>query len=58
LAIGDIRPQEDETTKVEVPQVVVAPISTNVPDAEQQQTPVATPAHGSATPKSSSAMPV
>ena len=33
LAIGDIRPQEDEVTKVVVPQVAVAPISTDVPDA-------------------------
>ena len=32
LAIGDIRPQEDEATEVEVPQVAAAPISTNVPD--------------------------
>jgi len=36
LAIGDIRPQEDEVTEVEIPQVTVAPISANVPDAEQQ----------------------
>ena len=32
LAIGDIRPQEVEATKVEVPQVAAAPISTSVPD--------------------------
>ena len=43
LAIGDIRPQEDEVTEVEVPQVVVAPIFADVPDAKQQQTPAATP---------------
>ena len=49
LAIGDIRPQEDEVTEVEVPQVAAAPISTDIPDAEQQQTPAATPARGSAT---------
>ena len=36
LDIGDIRPQEDEATKVEVSQVSVAPISTDVPDAEQR----------------------
>ena len=33
LAISDIRPQEDEVTEVEVPQVVAAPISTDEPDA-------------------------
>ena len=36
LAIGDIRPQEDEVTEVEVPQVAVALISTDIPDAKQQ----------------------
>ena len=36
LAIGDIRPQEDQTIEVLVPQVAAAPISTNVPDVEQQ----------------------
>ncbi|XP_066365330.1 uncharacterized protein [Miscanthus floridulus] len=53
LAIGDIRPQEDEVTKVQVPQVAAAPISADKPDAEQQQTPVVTPAHGSAAPTQS-----
>ena len=48
LAIGDIRPQEDEATKVEVPQVAAAPISTDIPDATLQQTPTATTEHGSA----------
>ena len=33
FAIGDIRPQEDQATKVEVPQVVAAAIFTDVPDA-------------------------
>ena len=33
LAIGDIRPQEDEVTEVVVPQVAAAPISADVPDA-------------------------
>ena len=33
LAIGDIRPQE-EVTEVEVPQVVAAPISVDVPNVE------------------------
>jgi hypothetical protein len=55
LAIGDIRPQEDEATKVEVPQVAAAPISADVPDVELQQTPAATPACGSATPVQSAA---
>ena len=42
---------------MEVPQVAAAPISTGVPDAEQQQTPTATLVHGSATPESGSAAP-
>ena len=54
LTIGDIRPQEYEATKVEIPQVAAAPIFANVPNAEQQQTPAATPARGSAMPKSGS----
>ena len=33
LTIGDIRPQEEDVTEVEVPQVVAAPISADVPDA-------------------------
>ena len=33
LAIGDIRPQEDEVIEVVFSQVVAAPISANVPDA-------------------------
>ena len=57
LAIGDIRPQEDEVTKVEVPQVAAAPISADVPDAKQQQTPVVTPARDSAALESDSAAP-
>ena len=48
LAIGDIRPQEDEATEVEVLQVAAAPISADVPDATLQQTPAATLEHGSA----------
>ena len=35
LAIGDIRPQEDEATKVEASQVAAAPIFADVPNAEQ-----------------------
>ena len=57
LAIGDIRPQEDEVTKVEVPQVAATPISTDVPNAKQQQTPAATPTRGSATLESGSTAP-
>jgi hypothetical protein len=55
LAIGDIRPQEDEATEVEVPQVADAPIFADVPNAEQQQTPATTPTCGSVVPKSDSA---
>ena len=57
IAIGDIRPQEEEVTEVEVPQVAAAPISTDVPDATLQQTPAATPARGSATLEGGSATP-
>jgi len=55
LAIDDIRPQEEEVTEVEVPQVAAAPISADVPDATLQQTPAATPEHGSAAPTQSAA---
>ena len=34
LTIGDIRPQEEEVTEVEVPQVAAAPIFADVPDAK------------------------
>ena len=57
LAIGDIRPQEDEVTEVKIPQVAAAQISTDVPDAKQQQTPVVTSACGSDAPESGSAAP-
>ena len=50
LAIGDIRPQEVQATKVEVPQVAVAPNSADAPDAEQQRTPAITFARGNAAP--------
>ena len=43
LAIGDIRPQEDEVTKVVVPQVAATPISADVPDATLYQASDATP---------------
>jgi hypothetical protein len=39
LAIGDIRPQENQATEEEDPQAIVAPISTDVLDAEAQHTP-------------------
>ena len=58
MAIDDIRPQVDQVPEVEVPQVVAAPISADVPDDEQQQTPAATLARGSAMPESSSATPM
>ena len=48
MAIGDIRPQEDEVTKVVVPQVAATPISVDVPDATLQQASAATLEHGSA----------
>ena len=38
---------------MEVPQVAATPISTDVPNAKQQQTPTATPARGSAAPTQS-----
>jgi hypothetical protein len=41
LAIGDIRWQEDQATKEEDPQVVAAPISADVLDADVQHTPTA-----------------
>ena len=43
LAIGDIRPQENQATKVEVPQVAAAPKSTDVLDAAVPHSPVAVP---------------
>ena len=35
LAIGDIRPQEDQAIEVEVPQVAATLISTDILDAKQ-----------------------
>ena len=47
MAIGDIRPQEEEeVTQVEISQVTVAHISADVPDATLQQTPTTTPERG------------
>ena len=42
LAIGDIRSQ-DKVTEVVVPQVTVAPISADVPNAKGELTPAANP---------------
>ena len=39
LAIGDIRPQEDKVTEVEVPQAADEQSSADVPDVEGEQTP-------------------
>jgi hypothetical protein len=41
LAIGDIRPQEDQATEEEDPQAIAAPIFANVLDADVQHTPAA-----------------
>ena len=57
LAIGDIRPQQEEITEVEVPQVAAAPISADVPDATLQQASAATPERGSAALEGGSAAP-
>ena len=39
LAIGDIRPQEDEVTEVEVPQATDEQSFADVPNAEGEPTP-------------------
>jgi hypothetical protein len=57
LAIGEIKPQEDQAINVEVPQVATTPIFANVPNVVQQQTPLATSPRGSVMPLSGSAMP-
>ena len=57
MAIGDIRPQEEEVTEVEVPQVAATLISTDVPDATLQQASMATQVRGSAALEGSSAAP-
>ena len=57
LTVGDIRPQEEEVTKVEVPQVAAAPISADVPDATLQQAPAATLERSCAALEGSSASP-
>ena len=55
LAIGDIRPQEDKVTEVEVPQPADKQSSADVPDAEGEPTPAANQQSGSDPHKSSSA---
>ena len=55
LAIGDIRPQEDEVTEVEVPQAADEQSSIDIPDAEGEPTPAANQQSGSAAHKSGSA---
>ena len=55
MAIGNIRPQEDEVTEVEVPQAADEQSSTHVPDAEGELTPAANQQSGSAAHKSGSA---
>ena len=54
LAIGDIRPQEVEVTKVVVPQATDEQSSADVPDAEGEPTPAANQQSGSAAHKSGS----
>jgi hypothetical protein len=39
LAIGDIRPQEDEATDLVVPLAAEEEVSTDIPDAKGEQTP-------------------
>ena len=55
LAIGDIRPQEDEVTEVEVPQAADEQSSANVPDAKGEPTPAANQQSSNAAHKSGSA---
>jgi hypothetical protein len=55
LAIGDIRPQEDQATQEEDPQAIAALISANVLDADVQHTPDASQQGGIAAPEGSSA---
>ena len=57
LAIGDIRPQEDEVTDVVVSQAAGEQVSADVPDIEGEQTPAAAQQSSCATPKSGNAAP-
>ena len=55
LAIGYIRPQEDEATEVEVSQATDEQSFADIPDAEGESTPAANKQSGSAAHKSGSA---
>ena len=55
LAIGDIRPQEDKDTEVEVAQTTDEQSFADVPDAEGEQIPTSNLQSGSAAHKSGSA---
>ena len=57
LAIGDIRPQEDEVTDVVVSQAAGEQVSAGVPDIEREQTPAVAQQSSCATPKSGNAAP-
>jgi hypothetical protein len=50
LAIGDIRPQEDEATDLVGPLVADEEVSTDVPNTKEEQTPTAVQQGGSAAP--------
>jgi hypothetical protein len=55
IAIGDIIPQEDKSIEVEVPQVIAALVSADVPNVVQLQTPAATLPSSSVVPLQSAA---
>ena len=55
LAIGDIRPQEDEVIEVVVPQAADEQSSADVPDVEGEPTPATNQQSGSAAHKNGSA---
>ena len=57
MAIGDIRPQEDQATDDEDPQDVAAQISTDVLHRQGQHSPAEHQQGGSATPSTSAAVP-
>jgi hypothetical protein len=54
MAIGDIRPQEDEVTGVVVSQAADEQVSAYVPDIEGEQTPAVAEQSGSAAPSNRS----
>jgi hypothetical protein len=57
LAIGDIRPQENEVTDVVVPEATDEQVFADVPESEGEQTLAAGQQGGSAAPRSGSATP-